>query len=384
MFEVVELNESKKIMKSKNIIIYGTIRDIEKHFIKSFTNIDLLCKFFNKVHIIIFENDSSDNTRNLLIKWASYSNVNISKKIILEEKLNSKFPLRAHRLAYCRNQILNYIFDNNLDKDYQYAFHCDLDDRFWSLDYESICNCFQYDLNKWDAMFPVNTNYTYYDYWALRCEQTWFNKNIFCCEIENNERYNEFEKHISELSSFFKKNKKKLIDVQSAFNGLGIYKLNSLKNCRYNAKFNCTKCKGKKRGCLEDNDHIGLHKNMIKNNLKLFINPKMFLESKNIKHVTYSDFIENLKKIPNIQRDPLKYVLYKKIIDKNHLWLNFSENMGRHENTISNFNYNVSSFCINDNNLYSNTFINDNVKKYIGNLSKNIYDFILNEKKLLI
>ena len=49
MFEVVEINESKNIMKTKNIIIYGTIRDIESHFIKSFINIDLLCNFFNKL-----------------------------------------------------------------------------------------------------------------------------------------------------------------------------------------------------------------------------------------------------------------------------------------------------------------------------------------------
>ena len=180
MFEAIELNESKKLMKSLNVIIYGTIRDIEEHFTKSFANIYLLSKLFNKVYIIIFENDSSDNTRNLLTSWSKFNNVNITKHIILENNLINKIPLRATRLAYCRNKILNHIFENNLDKTYQYAIHCDLDDRFWSLDYDSICNCFQYDSNTWDAMFPINKNYSYYDYWALRCNETWFNKNIFC------------------------------------------------------------------------------------------------------------------------------------------------------------------------------------------------------------
>jgi hypothetical protein len=385
MFEVIELNESKNLMKSQNVIIYGTIRDIEDHFIKSFTNIDLLSSFFNNVYIIIFENDSLDNTRNLLTSWASISNGNIVKHLILENNLNIRFPLRAHRLAYCRNQILNYIFSNNLNKHYQYAIHCDLDDRFWSLDYESICNCFQYDLNNWDAMFPINSNYSYYDFWALRCSQTWFNKNIFSCEIENNQLCKEFEKHVPDLCSFLQNNKNTLISVSSAFNGIGIYKLSSLNYCRYNASYECNSCKGKSIGCAEDNDHIGLHKSMIFNNCKLFINTKMILENTRKEYISYSKFILNLQNIPNIQKDPLKYVLYSKIIDQNHSWLNFSTKLGNYENIISNFTINnISTFCICENDSYSNNLINNNVTKYAGNMSKNIYQFILNNNDSFI
>jgi hypothetical protein len=385
MFEVIELNESKNLMKSINIIIYGTIRDIEEHFIKSFTNIDLLSSFFNNVYIIIFENDSLDNTRNLLNSWASSSNQNIVKHLILEDNLNSRFPLRAHRLAYCRNQILNYIFNNNLDKNYQYAIHCDLDDRFWSLDYNSICNCFQYDLNTWDAMFPVNANYSYYDFWALRCSQTWFNKNIFCCEIENNQSCKEFEKHVPELCNFLQNNKNTLISVSSAFNGIGIYKLNSLNHCRYNASYECNSCKGKNIGCFEDNDHIGLHKSMIFNGSKLFINTKMILENTGKDYISYSKFILNLQNIPNIQKDPLKYVLYSKIIDSTHSWLNFSTKLGNYENIISNFTpNNITTICIHENDSFSNNLINNNVTKYTGDISKNIYNFILNNNNSFI
>jgi len=385
MFEVIELNESKKLMKSLNVIIYGTIRDIEEHFIKSFTNIDILSSFFNNVYIIIFENDSLDTTRNLLTTWGSYNNTNVIKHVILDNKLNSRFPLRAHRLAYCRNQILNYIFDNKLDKQYQYAIHCDLDDRFWSLDYDSICSCFQYDVNNWDAMFPINMNSSYYDFWAIRCDQTWFNKNIFCCEIENNDLCNEFENHIHEFCDFLKNNKNCLISVRSAFNGIGIYKLSSLNNCTYDASYICNTCKGEKVGCFEDNDHIGLHKSMICNGSKLFINTKMVLENKKKKYVKYSKFIKNLQNIPHLQRDPLKYVLYKKIVEQNGVWLNFSNKLGTYENTISNFTTNkITTFCIDENDRYSNSLINNNVNKYIGNICKNIYTFILNNHDALI
>jgi len=385
MFEVIELNESKNVLKSFNVIIYGTIRDIEQHFIKSFTNLDLLCGFFNHVYIIIFENDSIDNTRNLLTTWASFHNTNITKHLILEENLNTMFPQRAHRLAYCRNQIVNYIFNNNLQNDYTYAIHCDLDDRFWSLDYDSICNCFQYDLNSWDAMFPINTNSSYYDYWALRCNATWFHKNIFCCEIENNEKCKEFVNHIPEFYNFLKNNKNTLVPVQSAFNGIGIYKLSAMIQGRYNADYICNTCKGANIGCLEDNDHIGLHKTMIQNQCKLFMNTKMCIENKLDSYVSYSTFIINLKNIPNIQKDPLKYVLYQKIVEQNSVWLHFSMKLGKYENLISNFTTNnIITFCIHDNDVFSNTLINNNVVKYIGNLYKNINQFILNQGDALL
>jgi hypothetical protein len=385
MFEDIDLNESKNIAKSLNVVIYGSIRNIAEHFVKSFTNIDLLCNFFNNVYIIIFENDSTDHTRDLLINWSLYNNPNTKKHILLENNLDIDFPLRAHRLSYCRNKIINYIFDNNLHANYQYAIHCDLDDRLWSLDYNSIMNCFQYDLNSWDAMFPINKNYSYYDYWALRCSETWFNKNIFSCKIENNDDYNEYEKHIPDLLYFFKNSKNNLINVSSAFNGIGIYKLSSIENCRYNANYYCSKCDGKQRGCFEDNDHIGFHKSMIFNNCKLYINKKMILENKNEKYINYSTFIKNLTNIPNINKDPLKYVLYKKKIDKNYVWLNFSKKIGNYENTISNFTNNkVFSICIDDNDNYSNNLINNNVITYFGNLPKNICNFILNNEDFLI
>jgi hypothetical protein len=383
MLEVNKLNVSKSLIKNLNIIIYGTIRDIEEHFLKSFSNIELLCNFFNNALIIIFENDSLDNTRNLLKSWASFTNPNIKKHIILENNLDEIYSLRAHRLAYCRNKILDYIFDNNLDNNYQYAIHCDLDDRFWCLDYDSICSCFQYDLNSWDAMFTVNKNY-YYDFWALRCNETWFNKNIFSCEfsIDDNKEY---EKHVPEFMNFLNNNKNNLISVQSAFNGLGIYKLSSIKYSRYSADYVCNKCNSKKTECLQDNDHIGLHKDMIKNNYKLFINKNMFIDCKKIEYINYSKFIKNMVNIKIINKNPLNFVLYNKLVDDTNVWLNFSENIGIFENTISNFTHNnIYTFCINDNNLFSNTFINNNVIKYIGDFSKNINNFLIKNNNVII
>ena len=279
MEETIDINTAKQLMSNINIIIYGTIRNIEEHFTQSFTNLEILVSFFKKAQIIIFENDSTDKTRNMLISWYNSNNTrhNIHKHIILEDNLDALYPLRAKRLAYCRNKILEYIFDNQLNNEYTYAIHCDMDNRFWCIDYESICNSFQYPLDSWDVMTCVNKNKKYYDYWALRVDNCWFNKNIFSCEAgwpETNFRTktHEFIDLLNKTSN--------LLRTNSSFNGLGIYKLSSMKNCRYNADYNCKKCKKTKNQCLEDNDHIGLHKNMIKKKCNIFINTKMQLLSK--------------------------------------------------------------------------------------------------------
>ena len=291
MKEIYHFEKAKQIMSNLNIIIYGTIRDIEKHFLNSFSNIDILTHYFNQVYIIILENDSNDNTRNLLIEWYQSKHYsNIKKHIFLLDHLDEKYPLRAHRLAYCRNIILQHIEEININNNYQYAFHCDLDDRFWSIDFDSICNCFQYDLNDWDMMSCINKNYQYYDFWALRCKNTWFNKNIFSCESNNIP----YESKTGEFCSFLKKNK--LISVDSAFNGLGIYKLSSMKNCYYSASYQCSKCHNKNRGCMEDNDHIGLHKQMKEKSAKLFINTNLVLTYLPDYTMTYNEFIINLEK----------------------------------------------------------------------------------------
>ena len=316
MKEIMKINDVSIKMLKMDVIIYGTIRDIENEFNTSFLNIDIITELFNEVFIIIFENDSSDNTRKLLEKWCIIQSPKVKKHIILKNDLEKLYPLRAHRLAYCRNYILNYIVDNNLHHKYEYAIHCDLDDTFWSVDFESIKTCFQYDSNEWDVMTCVNKNRKYYDFWALRCETSWFNINIFSCDangVDYNTKIDGFEALI--------KNTNGPIPTRSSFNGLGIYKLKSLINCRYNADYECKKCNNVKRGCWEDNDHIGLHHQMVNNNCKIFINNKMYIQTRPLNSILYTDFIDNIKSIKNINKWVLSYLFINDLVEKNGKWI---------------------------------------------------------------
>jgi len=368
MKEIMSLDDAKSLMKKQNIIIYGTIRDIENEFLASFTNIDLISDLFNTVYIIILENDSKDNTRQLLKNWYENTiNKNISKFIILKDNLDDYYPLRAHRLAYCRNLILNYISDNNLHLKCNYAIHCDLDNRFWSVDLNSICNTFQYDLNNWSMQSCVSKNRTYYDFWALRYENSWFNINIFSCDANNvdyNTKINEFETLL--------KNTNELIPTTSSFNGMAIYHMNSLINCRYNAEYKCKKCNNINRGCWEDNDHIGLHKQMINNSCKLFINNKLTLISRPENSISYNEFINSIN-IFNVKKNPLIYLLFKDEIEKKCNWLLFGINDGEYANIISSYCNNIL-YCFDEKitNNKQKLLLNKNISYKIDNFNNSL------------
>ena len=50
-----------------SIIICSIVRNAEKGLINNIPIIDALCEHFNDYKIIIYENDSTDNTKNILI-----------------------------------------------------------------------------------------------------------------------------------------------------------------------------------------------------------------------------------------------------------------------------------------------------------------------------
>ena len=370
MKEIMTINDVSIKMLKMNVIIYGTIRDIENDFNMSFLNIDILTELFNEVFIIIFENDSQDNTRKLLEKWYEIQSHNVKKHIILKNDLEKLYPLRAHRLAYCRNYILNYIVDNNLHHKYEYAIHCDLDDRFWSVDFESIKTCFQYDSNEWDVMTCVNKNRKYYDFWALRCEKSWFNINIFSCDANNvdyNTKIDSFEALI--------KNTNGPIPTTSSFNGIGVYKLKSLINCRYNADYECKKCNNVNRGCWEDNDHIGLHRQMINNNCKIFINNKMYIQTRPPNSILYTDFIDNIKSIKNIKKSVLSYLFINELVNKTGKWIGLGVGNGENLNIISNY-YTDNIIVIDSNETQTYFYLNKNIKIEKDCISNNIYKYL--------
>jgi len=301
--------EALAIMRQHSVVFYGTVRDIEHHFLCSLTNVEKIASYFRSAAVVLFENDSKDRTRSLLQQWVKKKQEGLEKHLLVRDGVEVLYPLRAHRIAFARNEILRYFKKNKYDERFTFAIHCDLDDRFWSVEYEGVVSCFQYSLEDWQVMTCVNRGKTYYDYWALRCPGSWFTMNIFSCAnggVDYEAKTDEFERLLQSTEG--------LLPTLSSFNGLGIYHLKTLIKGRYDASYYCDKCKGQKRGCYEDNDHIGLHRDLVMGHgAKVFINVEMQLETRPPKSdLDFDAFFKEASTQLRQKRDPLGHYLLKK------------------------------------------------------------------------
>lgn len=254
------------IMKKFKVIISGCCRDVERYISKNVCIMHEIGKKFGDYQIIIYENDSKDNTRSVL-------NTLKTEKIdyIFEDNLD--IPSRTMRIAHCRNKILEHIRKTPSYMSYDYLLMLDLDDILYSgALIDTIHHCFSYKTDQWDAMF-ANCSDKYYDIYALR------KKGVLttCCwndayklMTQGIPRNIAYEKCVDKYIINYPTNTG-LIPVTSAFGGAGLYKLNSLENVWYN---------GYEETHLDKNicEHVPLNVALKKKGCKLYINPKMLVK----------------------------------------------------------------------------------------------------------
>jgi len=248
--------KSKSVQKYSQDMMYssativGTARDIEKYLPTTIKKIELISNTFKKVNIIIYENDSIDNTLKILNNWKLNSKYDI--KIISETNIPGK---RTHRLSYARNLLL----DEALKLNNYYLIVIDLDDVNSSLTIDNFLSSFSYE-NDW-ACLCANQKDKYYDLWALRTKDDWMNFDCWQCFNEKND--------IDFCVKSREKNlpvQKKLIEVESCFGGLAIYKTKYLRNCKYYGG----------KDDFETCEHVNFNNDIRnKNNGTIFINTNM-------------------------------------------------------------------------------------------------------------
>ena len=238
---------SNKNNNNVNMVICGCARDNGKYLPDVLKKINEITKLCNKYYIIIYENDSIDNTLELLTEFNKKHKDKCH--IISENNIDKIYPKRTHRLGYTRNKILDYIEQNEFNDKYNYYLNMDLDDVNVNLDVNSIKRVLKSRLN-WDVVSANQKDY--YDYWALRTEK--YNNNSWAeglhPALSNN-------KHlwgkVDKINKPFK--------VLSAFGGLAIYKMDKIKNCKYDGIY-----KNKYSKEEEDCEHVEFHKQIREKN----------------------------------------------------------------------------------------------------------------------
>ncbi len=251
------------IMKTKSVIITGCCRNVEVFINRNLSIMNKIGKKFKEYKIIIYENDSCDSTRKLLI-----DNKKPEYDYIFEDNVN--IENRTMRIAHCRNKIIDHINKKYLN--YDYILMLDLDDVLASGRLiETINTCFFYNTTQWDAMF-ANCSDKYYDIYALRktgllTSCCWNNVNVMKRHgIPHHIAYKEcIDKYIVNYPIYTK-----IMPVLSAFGGAGLYKLKSIDKAIYIGR---EETHVDKQIC----EHVSFNAYLINKGYKIYINPRMLI-----------------------------------------------------------------------------------------------------------
>ena len=218
---------------SSTIIICGIVRNAEKGLINNIPIINSLCEYFVDYKVIIYENDSLDRTKELLLEWqnknpekihVSINNTDAAQTIPSTVSVNSN-PFfsrkRIEKMVTLRNKYMEYIDKRGWEADYLMVVDLDVA----QLNLQGILSSFKAKY-EWDAVtaFGYSTSpklkRRYHDTYALTL---W------------NDKTPQTENKIKKLSDKLGKLKSTddWVRVDSAFGGLAIYNYSAIKGIKY-------------------------------------------------------------------------------------------------------------------------------------------------------
>lgn len=208
------------------IIFAGLAQNCAPFLLDVLKNIERMSSVASESAFIFLENDSKDSTKNHIQEWGKDKK---NFKFINLDGLSS-FPVRSMRLEFLRNTYIEAIRADDQLRQFDLLIVVDMDDvSSYAIDLDR----FQKALNFLDSqgdfagVFP-NQIGTYYDMWALRHRKfcpsdIWEEAFDYAREMRCSDKEafdNTFAKKIFSIDE-----NEPPIEVDSAFGGLGIYKM---------------------------------------------------------------------------------------------------------------------------------------------------------------
>jgi hypothetical protein len=274
-------NVGKEISSSKKIAFVGICRNVEDTLSLNIERIIRTAHGFKDYSIYLYENDSIDNTVEVIKSYSSKVKLNFlsecrADKNYREEIDNGSDPWHYNRcriLADCRNTYLDYVFKNLPDYDYLCVLDLDIKGG-WS--YDGLSH----------AIFTLESSpkHACVSAYGVLSEPT----NTACIESYDTKSLIMYDSlafrplnmqqgiHILRTPAFNKITFDRgddPIEVLSNFGGMAIYRLSLLKNKKYGAK-------QWKEGEV-DPDHVILNRQLVEEGYKIILDPNMI--------VSYSD-----------------------------------------------------------------------------------------------
>jgi hypothetical protein len=217
------------------IVLAGIVKNIEPYFLTIKKFIEDLNFLIPNLEVCIYENNSSDKTKDLLETFQK-DFIKIKCENYSEEFFIQNFPARTFKnescrisnISFARNKLLEMIQEKNLDEN-DYIIMMDLDCN--STPDVNIINevitCWPEGLH---VLFAngIDCNGHYYDGYEFRSNEFPYGPEILGDIFWSNE-------YMAEKHSKKYEDNSTLTPVISAFGGLAIYKAYVIKGCRYSA-----------------------------------------------------------------------------------------------------------------------------------------------------
>ena len=213
-FNVTEKIRKKFYPFAHRAVFVGCARNIQDDIKHSLSDVERLAKEFNDYRIILYENDSNDDTKKIIQDRVCE---NSKIELISESDVPGS---RTVRLARGRNILLDEVKKNFHDFDFMVVMDLDYKKSYTT----SLVPLVDYSDVDWQVLTGVSReNHPYYDWWALR--QTAFSANYDC--------WKDFEKmrlfgDCMEWDKKWKFSMKRLQQARSAFNGIAVYKIKDI------------------------------------------------------------------------------------------------------------------------------------------------------------
>lgn len=241
------IGHGMQVASQSKVIVCGLARNSAKTIVETIDKCCCLGASFKEFKVLIFENNSTDNTVDRILNYRK--NVQV-----ISHTYDNFVPFgpvatskRANYMAKCRNVYLDKVKSSYDEWDYMVVVDTDLkewdiDDIFHSLSFT------EYDVVSSNGLDTFKGKSIYYDTWSLIENGCLLNKNI--C--------NPFDPNLMP------------IPVDSAFGGLAIYKIRPILDVSY--------------GLWHDefgifgSEHTGLHMALKANGAKQVINPYMIVK----------------------------------------------------------------------------------------------------------
>ena len=199
-------------------IFAGCARNIARELENSLPDMYRLASEFDEYAIIVYENDSTDDTLTVL------NNFSRNKRNVFIISESNVLGCRTERLARGRNALLNLAREKF--PDYDLLVMMDMD--YTRQNTKSLRQVAESMVGDWNAITAVSRQ-NYYDWWAFRARNLGLDYDCHNEEEKMNGNCDEWSirtKHLRMNETFRR--------VESAFNGIAVYKFQQIpKDAKY-------------------------------------------------------------------------------------------------------------------------------------------------------